>query len=279
MASEAFAIIEVVTECLALGPMLLFAAAVLAYPRSMSYKAKGLLVGVAAIMGVNLIRIVSLFFLGSLFPQLLEVVHLLVWQFLMVLLAVAVWLIWSQGQLKSGNDSLLQKVSWAFAALVVLCLAWLGVAGEYSQAVASAASSMLGGSVSVDSVGLHLFIDGAAESAPVVVSGFTMQWGILLLTSIIAATSAITVRRRLKWIFSTAAMAYVLQPATIAMLALVLDFDAPVLSRMAMGVFVGFWAVVPILVSGVWGMAFWQDRSLSLFRDLKLNKNIWRVRI
>ena len=74
-------------------------------------------------------------------------------------------------------------------------------------------------------------------------------------------------------------MAYVLHPATIAVLALVLDFDAPVLSRMAMGVFVCFWALVPILVSGVWGMAFWQDRSLSLFRDLKLNKNIWRVRI
>ena len=94
VASEAF-VIDVITECLALGPMLLFAAAVLAYPTSMSYKAKGLLVGVAAIMGVNLIRIVSLFFLGSLFPQLLEVVHLLVWQSLMVLLAVAVWLIWS----------------------------------------------------------------------------------------------------------------------------------------------------------------------------------------
>lgn len=137
VASEAFAL-DVVTECLALGPMLLFVAAVLAYPKSMSYKTKGLPVGVAAIMGVNLIRIVSLFFLGSIFPQLLEVIHLLVWQSLMVLLAVAVWLIWSQDQFKSGNDGLLQKVFWALAALVMLCLAWLGVAGEYNQAVASA---------------------------------------------------------------------------------------------------------------------------------------------
>ena len=70
VASEAF-VLDVITKCLALGPMLRFVTAVLAYPKSMPYKAKGLLVGVAAIMGFYLIRTVSLFFLGSIFPYFL----------------------------------------------------------------------------------------------------------------------------------------------------------------------------------------------------------------
>ena len=278
VASEAFAL-DVVTECIALGPMLLFVAAVLAYPKSMPYKAKGLLEGVSAIMGVNLIRIVSLFILGSIFPYLMEVVHLLVWQSMMGLLAVAVWLIWSQDQFKSGNDGLLQNIFWALADLVVLCLAWLGIAGEYNQAVESTASSLLVGSVSVESVGLHLMIVGAADRAPVVVPGFTKQWGILFLTSIIAVTSAITIRSRVKWIFVTAAIAYVLQSASITVLALVFDYGPPVLRRMAMDIFVSFWALVPILLVGVGCLSFWQNRRLSLFRDLKLNKNICGVSI
>jgi hypothetical protein len=53
VASEAF-VLDVITKCLALGPMLRFVTAVLAYPKSMPYKAKGLLVGVAAIMGFYL---------------------------------------------------------------------------------------------------------------------------------------------------------------------------------------------------------------------------------
>ena len=189
------------------------------------------------------------------------------------------WLIWSQDQFKSGNDGLLQNIFWALAALVVLCLPWLGIAGEYNQAVESAASSLLVGRVIVDSVGLHLIIVGAADRAPVVVSGFTMQWGIFFLTSIIAATSEITIRSRVKWIFMTAAIAYLLQSATISVLVLVLDYGPPVLSRMAMAISVNFWALVPILLVGVWCMAFWQDRSLSLKRDLELNKSIWRVSI
>jgi len=52
--------------------------------------------GLLAIGGLNLVRLVSLFYVGTYMPQHLDVAHLVVWQGVMVLSVVVLWLYWVQ---------------------------------------------------------------------------------------------------------------------------------------------------------------------------------------
>lgn len=66
---------DIVVECTAVGPVLLF-------------------MGAVALTAVNLVRVVSLFWIGESFPQYLDVAHLLVWQTAMIVVAIILWLAW-----------------------------------------------------------------------------------------------------------------------------------------------------------------------------------------
>ena len=85
---------NIVAECTAVGPLVLFAGAVVAYPASPRAKVMGLLLGIVVLSATNLVRIMSLFWIGSNFPQYLDVAHLLVWQAVIILLAIVLWLFW-----------------------------------------------------------------------------------------------------------------------------------------------------------------------------------------
>jgi exosortase/archaeosortase family protein len=93
--------IVVVKGCTSLAPFAIFASAVFAVPTSLSRKFLGIVGGFVALAALNLVRITSLLYLGSAFPSVLEVVHLLVWQSIMVLLSVVLWLWWRS---KWGRD-------------------------------------------------------------------------------------------------------------------------------------------------------------------------------
>ncbi len=85
---------EIITECTAIFPIMIFLAAVIAYPSGWKKKLWGILLGVPAILFVNLIRLVTLFYIGYWFPSVFETAHLLVWQSLIIFFAVLFWLIW-----------------------------------------------------------------------------------------------------------------------------------------------------------------------------------------
>ena len=84
----------IVPACTALDVIILFAAAVLAYPASVGARLRGLLLGVAALFAINIVRIVSLILIGIHYLDLLEDAHLLVWQATMALSAIGLWLLW-----------------------------------------------------------------------------------------------------------------------------------------------------------------------------------------
>ena len=93
LSSSGFAA-NIVVECTAIGPLLLFMGAVLAFPSNLKAKGFGLLLGAVVLTVVNLVRIVSLFWIGESFPQYLDVAHLLVWQTAMIIIAIVLWLGW-----------------------------------------------------------------------------------------------------------------------------------------------------------------------------------------
>jgi len=69
-------------------------AAMLAFPSSWKMKLWGIGLGFVAVQGVNLIRIVSLFFIGQWSFKVFEFAHLYMWQALIMLDVLVVWLLW-----------------------------------------------------------------------------------------------------------------------------------------------------------------------------------------
>lgn len=91
--SEIFSL-EIIFECTAILPMVLFLAAVAATPSPQRAKLWAFVWGLPAIVLFNLVRLVGLVYIGYLAPRAFETVHLLVWQPLTILFAVALWLVW-----------------------------------------------------------------------------------------------------------------------------------------------------------------------------------------
>ena len=95
LASDSFAV-NIVAECTAIGPLVLFVGAVAAWPARFSAKGLGVLLGIVVLTVVNLVRIMTLFWVGSEFPRYLDMAHLLVWQTAIIVLAIALWLFWME---------------------------------------------------------------------------------------------------------------------------------------------------------------------------------------
>jgi len=86
----------IVTGCTALIPIAIFIAAVLAYPCRIRDKIIGILFGIVTINAVNLVRTVTLFFIGTSFPGFFETAHFLIWQSLVIVISIGLWLLWAQ---------------------------------------------------------------------------------------------------------------------------------------------------------------------------------------
>jgi exosortase H (IPTLxxWG-CTERM-specific) len=69
-------------------------AAILAFPAPWKNKLLGLIVGTIAVQGLNVVRVISLFYLGQWDFQVFEWAHLYVWQALIMLDVLIVWLVW-----------------------------------------------------------------------------------------------------------------------------------------------------------------------------------------
>lgn len=69
-------------------------AAIVAFPTGWRRKLLGFLVGFVAIQGLNLVRVISLFYLGQWNATAFEWAHLYVWQGLIMLDAFVVYLLW-----------------------------------------------------------------------------------------------------------------------------------------------------------------------------------------
>jgi exosortase H (IPTLxxWG-CTERM-specific) len=82
--------------CNGVEAMLVLLAGILAFPASWKLKLIGLGIGFVAIQALNLVRIVSLFYLGQWNAQWFEWAHLYVWQALIMLDALIVWLLWTR---------------------------------------------------------------------------------------------------------------------------------------------------------------------------------------
>ena len=80
--------------CDAVEPAWFFCAAVLSFPASLARKIPGMLAGVTLILALNLVRIVSLYFIGLHFPRFFAMAHLEIWPAIFIVMAILLWVGW-----------------------------------------------------------------------------------------------------------------------------------------------------------------------------------------
>lgn len=81
--------------CNGVETMLIFISAVLAFPAAWKARGIGLVLGVLAIQVVNLLRVVALFLTGAYFPRLFDASHTVIWQTVVILFGVLLWIYWA----------------------------------------------------------------------------------------------------------------------------------------------------------------------------------------
>jgi exosortase H (IPTLxxWG-CTERM-specific) len=80
--------------CNGVEPMIVLLAAIVAYPAPWKHRLLGFAAGIVAIQFLNIVRIVSLFYIGQWNLAVFEWAHLYAWQALIMLDALIVWLLW-----------------------------------------------------------------------------------------------------------------------------------------------------------------------------------------
>ncbi len=80
--------------CNGVEAVIILFAAIFSFPAPIRHKIIGFVIGFFAIQALNLVRIVSLFYLGQWNQVAFEWFHLYLWQALIIMDALVVWLVW-----------------------------------------------------------------------------------------------------------------------------------------------------------------------------------------
>ena len=95
--------IAVEKGCDGINVVVLLWSAMLAWPAVLSAKLKGMLLGALVIETANLIRLITLFYLGQWNTGWFEWMHLYVWEVLIMLFGLAVFSVWIHQTLRSAG--------------------------------------------------------------------------------------------------------------------------------------------------------------------------------
>jgi exosortase H (IPTLxxWG-CTERM-specific) len=93
LASRRFSV-AIYNGCNGLEAILIFVSGVLAFPARWRRKLVGIALGFLAIQVFNVVRVVSLFYIGAFKPRWFSLSHVFVWQSLVIVFAVVLWLVW-----------------------------------------------------------------------------------------------------------------------------------------------------------------------------------------
>jgi archaeosortase B (VPXXXP-CTERM-specific) len=86
--------VKIIEECTGVYEVLIFMAAVLAFPTTIVKKLIGLGMGIPLLYLFNVVRIAVLILVGRFIPEWFDFMHLYFWQATLILMITSVWLLW-----------------------------------------------------------------------------------------------------------------------------------------------------------------------------------------
>ena len=102
-AENGFAI-RIMNGCNGINVLVLLWSAMLAWPTGAGRKLKGMVLGALIIQAANLVRVITLFYLGQWNTVWFEWMHVYAWEILMMLLGLAVFAVWARGTLARAGS-------------------------------------------------------------------------------------------------------------------------------------------------------------------------------
>ncbi len=87
--------VSIFNGCNGLITTLILVAGVLAFPATWRAKLIGVVGGIFGVQVINMIRIVSLYYIGVFFPKYFNDAHVVVWQTIVILAGIALWVSWA----------------------------------------------------------------------------------------------------------------------------------------------------------------------------------------
>ncbi|CAN5182543.1 hypothetical protein BH11PSE11_BH11PSE11_19280 [soil metagenome] len=86
--------VSIEAGCNGIEAAIILIAAMLAFPAPWKHRVLGILAGLLAVQILNVVRVISLFYLGQWSMKVFEWAHLYLWQALIMLDVLIVWLVW-----------------------------------------------------------------------------------------------------------------------------------------------------------------------------------------
>lgn len=98
--------VSIEAGCNGVEATIVLVAAILAFPAPWRHKAIGIVLGIVAVQLLNVVRVISLFYIGQWNREAFEWAHQYVWQALIMLDVLIVWLIWVRRVPRGDGDGL-----------------------------------------------------------------------------------------------------------------------------------------------------------------------------
>jgi len=117
--------IEVARSCTGSFVFMMFAAAVIPFPSTWKWRLKGLLLGLAALMVLNLFRTCMIVLVGSRFPNAIQTFHVIIGQIIVIAGMTMVFLWWAKHPQESRRVSFFSNNREIFRAVSLFCLGYL----------------------------------------------------------------------------------------------------------------------------------------------------------
>jgi len=94
---------DIKAGCTGIEPIIILVSAIFAFRASWKAKCYGAFLGILILQGVNLVRIVSLVYLGINHPQYFSDAHTFIWQIVIIALSLLLWTLWAKSLKRYEN--------------------------------------------------------------------------------------------------------------------------------------------------------------------------------
>lgn len=90
--------LEIKQGCDAIQPVAFFVCLILSSPVAVPFRSRfiPILIGTLALLLLNLVRLISLYYTGVYYPKAFEILHIDVWQAVFIFLPLLMWIAWAQ---------------------------------------------------------------------------------------------------------------------------------------------------------------------------------------
>lgn len=99
--------VRIIEECTGVFEVIIFVAAVLAFPTTWAKRLTGLAMGIPLLYVFNVVRILVLILVGRYQPGVFEFMHVYFWQATLILMITSVWLLWIFKVVRDDGETLI----------------------------------------------------------------------------------------------------------------------------------------------------------------------------